>query len=336
MDERARQLSAIAARLLEVPAVELTALNGGANAAVFKVTAGDQTAVLKTYSEIAGDGRDRRRTEWQALQFLSDAGVTAVPRPLATDEASNLSLLTWCAGGPVTVVTDDHIDRAADFIARLADLRARPAAAALSAASEACLSAAALADQITHRHERLRREGVKHADFHRFLSDRLAPEIERALAAAEHAYDSRGWSFTAPLDPPTRSLSPSDFGFHNALLEADGRLTFVDFEYFGWDDPVKIAADVMLHPGMGLSADHGRRFADRLTAVFGEADGPDPDFAARLAILRPLYALRWTLIILNEFLPDRWRRRRNAGVREAHATVLARQLGKAQAMLAKA
>ena len=61
--------------------------------------------------------------------------------------------------------------------------------------------------------------------------------------------------------PPRRSLSPSDFGFHNALLEADGRLTFVDFEYFGWDDPVKIVADVMLHPGMGLSADHGRRFA---------------------------------------------------------------------------
>ncbi|MEC8281242.1 MAG: phosphotransferase, partial [Pseudomonadota bacterium] len=117
MDERARQLSAIAARLLEVPAVELTALNGGANAAVFKVTAGDQTAVLKAYPEIAGDGRDRRRTEWQALQFLGDAGVTAVPRPLATDEASNLSLLSWCAGGPVTVVTDDHIDRAADFIA---------------------------------------------------------------------------------------------------------------------------------------------------------------------------------------------------------------------------
>ena len=72
-----------------------------------------------------------------------------------------------------------------------------------------------------------------------------------------------------------------------------------------------------------------------MTAVFGKADGPDPDFGARLAILQPLYALRWTMIILNEFLPDRWRRRQNAGVREAHATVLASQLGKAQAMLAK-
>ena len=35
MDERARQLSAIAARLLELPAVELTALNSGANAEVY-------------------------------------------------------------------------------------------------------------------------------------------------------------------------------------------------------------------------------------------------------------------------------------------------------------
>ena len=41
MDERARQLSAIAAHLLELPAVKLTALNSGANAAVFKVTADD-------------------------------------------------------------------------------------------------------------------------------------------------------------------------------------------------------------------------------------------------------------------------------------------------------
>lgn len=335
MDERERHLAPTAARLLQVPAVQLTALVGGANAAVFKVTGGDQTAVLKAYPAVAGDGRDRRGTEWRALNFLAEAGVTGVPRPLATDAPGNLSLLSWCPGRPVTTVTDDHVDRAADFIASLAVLRARPAAAALDAASEACLSATSLADQITRRHERLRREGVKHADFHAFLADRLAPTANRALAAARRAYDARGWRFAAPLAPPARSLSPSDFGFHNAVLDDDGRLTFLDFEYFGWDDPVKIAADVMLHPGMGLSADHGRRFADRLTEVFGAADGPDPDFAARLAILRPLYALRWSLIILNEFLPNRWRRRQQAGERAAHATILARQLDKAHAMLAR-
>ena len=46
-----------------------------------------------------------------------------------------------------------------------------------------------------------------------------------------------------------RVLSPSDFGFHNALRRPDGTIVFVDFEYFGWDDPAKMMADAMLHPG---------------------------------------------------------------------------------------
>ena len=40
-----------------------------------------------------------------------------------------------------------------------------------------------------------------------------------------------------------RALSPSDFGLHNALRGQDGQLRFVDFEYFGWDDPVKLVSD---------------------------------------------------------------------------------------------
>ena len=186
MDERARQLSAVAARLLEVPAVRLTALAGGANAAVFKVTGGDQTAVLKAYPEVAGDGRDRRLTEWRALNFLADAGVTAVPRPLATDAAGNLSLLAWCPGRPVTrspmTMSSGPPISSPDWP------RFGPAGGGgADAASEACLSAEDVATQITRRHGRLRDTAVAHADFHAFLADHLAPAADRTLAAARRA-----------------------------------------------------------------------------------------------------------------------------------------------------
>ena len=49
-------------------------------------------------------------------------------------------------------------------------------------------------------------------------------------------------------------LSPSDFGFHNALRGNNGKIIFLDFEYFGWDDPVKLCCDTILHPGMRLSS----------------------------------------------------------------------------------
>ena len=51
-----------------------------------------------------------------------------------------------------------------------------------------------------------------------------------------------------PLDTQESVLSPSDFGFHNALLGPDGKLCFIDFEYAGWDDPAKLICDFFCQP----------------------------------------------------------------------------------------
>jgi len=43
-------------------------------------------------------------------------------------------------------------------------------------------------------------------------------------------------------------LSPSDFGFHNALVDPSGALSFLDFEYAGRDDPAKPVSDFFCQP----------------------------------------------------------------------------------------
>ena len=108
---------------------------------------------------------------------------------------------------------------------------------------------------------------------------------------------------------------PSDFGFHNALRDESGRLTFIDFEYFGWDDPVKLTADVMLHPGTPVATELRSRFRIAAEKLYGD----DPDFAVRLAAFHPLFGLRWVLILLNEFHPERWRGRVLAGASDGWA-----------------
>ena len=62
-------------------------------------------------------------------------------------------------------------------------------------------------------------------------------------------------------------------------------LTFVDFEYFGWDDPVKLTADMLLHPGTPVAAELRSRFQiDRRKAIRrrsgfrDEAEGVLPAF----------------------------------------------------------
>ena len=124
---------------------------------------------------------------------------------------------------------------------------------------------------------------------------------------------------------------PSDFGFHNSLRQGDGSLAFIDFEYFGWDDPVKVTADILLHPGAPLGGAQQLRFRNAAERLYGE----DASFGVRLEALLPLFGLRWALILLNEFMPERWQRRVLAGAAESWAEAKARQLNKARAMLAR-
>ena len=95
---------------------------------------------------------------------------------------------------------------------------------------------------------------------------------------------------------------------------------------FGWDDPVKLVSDFLLHPGMALSESLKRRFADGAAQVYSA----DPAFPVRLRLLYPLFALRWCMILLNEFLPERWTDRVHAGVQSDWETAKRRQLDRSR------
>ncbi len=140
-----------------------------------------------------------------------------------------------------------------------------------------------------------------------------------------------GTDFEEELDPRLWTLSPSDFGFHNALWRTDGTIAFLDFEYFGWDDPAKLACDFLLHPGMNLGEAECGYFMERLPRVFPG----DTELVRRVELSYPLYGLRWCMILLNEFLPERWARRAYAGAHADRERAQLRQLDKARAMLRK-
>ena len=125
------------------------------------------------------------------------------------------------------------------------------------------------------------------------------------------------------------ALSPSDFGFHNALRTSDGGLVFVDFEYFGWDDPAKMVSDFLLHPGMALSRPLRGRFLNRLLRGFGTGHALD----VRVRVAFGLYALKWCMILLNEFVPEHLQRRLFAKPGLKPADLQRQQLAKARDML---
>lgn len=317
----------VAEALLGAPVDAVVPLRtSGRNSRLYRVQAGAEAFCLKHYVARSGvDQRDRLGTEMGALELMESQGISCVPRPLARSTAFGCALMSWVEGQPVGRPDEQDIDAALDFLARIHASSRCVAAANQPLASEACLSGAEIVTQLSQRQNRL--AAVARDDdalaaflerFSRFLAERILPPLEQR-------YRAMGLSAAEALPASLRSLCPSDFGFHNALRDAGG-LVFLDFDYFGWDDPVKLVCDFLLHPGMELSEGLKRRFAMGAQRVYGA----DSTFAPRLNLLFALFALRWCLILLNEFLPERWAIRLHAGFQDDWSRVKRIQLKRAE------
>lgn len=320
----------IARALAGAPVLGLKQVGGGRNSRVFRLDSEAGVYALKQYPARQDDPRDRLGTEAAALRWMEERDLTMVPRLIATDRDNNFALLSWADGVLVREVGESDIDQAAEFLGKLHALRATPAIPVSHLATEACLSGAEIERQINARVAHLRALKDEPA-LHAFLSTRFVPSFSRFLAKAHETFTAAGTPFDGELEQSRRSLVPSDFGFHNALRAEDGRLTFIDFEYFGWDDPVKLTADIILHPGTPVAPALRERFRGAAERLYGE----DPEFGLRLRAFFPLFGLRWVLILLNEFHPERWRRRVLAGETLSWTQAKERQLHVASAMLAQ-
>jgi hypothetical protein len=281
----------------------LTRLDGGKNNQVYRVAtdAGD-AVVLKHYFSDPRDPRDRLAAEWGFLKHTWSRGVRAVPEPLASDVAARAGLYGLVPGRKLlaTELKPHHIDAAVDFV--LAVNAAPRSPKALAPASEACFS---LADHIATVERRVARLAAL---------DLAAPHVQQAQCLVDEVLlpawsavkarltkDARdaGLDIDRALRPDECCLSPSDFGFHNALADETGQVTFLDFEYAGRDDPAKLVSDFFCQPEIPVPLDHHPGFLKRL------ADGLELDDAgrARCRILLDAYRVKWSCIILNDFLP---------------------------------
>jgi hypothetical protein len=298
----------------------------GRNSGIYRVTAGGEIYALKQYPERHVGERDRAAIEYDALGFLARHRIAAVPRAFAADAASGYLLLEWIDGGPVEAPATADIAAACAFLRAIHALRGANDAERQPAAAEACLCGTEIVEQIERRVVRLAALAAQEPALAAALNGEMRPLFTEIAGWAEEGYAAAGLAFDRDVDAAAQTLCPSDFGFHNAMRRPSGELVFIDFDYFGWDDPVKLTADFLLHPGMRLREAQKRQFAAEAFDIYGS----DPNFRRRLALLYPLFALRWCMILLNEFLPERWANRLNAGTEADWELAKQRQLDRAR------
>lgn len=296
----------------------LVPLAGGGNNRVFRIEAAGAAYLLKSYFHHPDDPRDRLATEFGFSQRVEGTGC--VPRPLASDPANRLGLYEFVEGRKLAPdeVGDNAVSQAIEFFLAIQN---PTVFAGFPAASEACFDEAAHLATVDRRIAGLTRIPAEFAEASRFVDEELAPAWDRIRTAMVPS--------GVALAPDSRCVSPSDFGFHNALLEADGRLRFLDFEYAGWDDPAKLVCDFFHQPAVPVP----RLYLNRWIDAVREAIPAATDFERRVQRMMPVYRIKWCCILLNEFLPVSRSRREFARGEADPESRRREQLEKARAAL---
>lgn len=274
---------------------DISKLDHKGNNILFKVSLKNKNYLLKQYSSVMGDW-NRTKAEFNALTFLWEKGFRNIPKPIKIDEKENIAIYSFEEGRIINSkeVKKKDILEAVDFLSNLHKIEDK----SFPAARHACLSLVNYIDTLDKRIKpflefKPKDEiGLKAKGF---LDDEIIPKIKE-LKKNFHK-DS---SFKKQLELKDQVLTPADFGFHNIILTEKGKYVFLDFEYFGRDDPARQISDFLNH-------DQSRDIKESLKQLFFEKYKEKTNFnnffEKRLKLIDPLIKMTWVLIYLNPLSP---------------------------------
>lgn len=274
-------------------------LSGGANNRVYKLEFDEGNSIVyKQYFQHPNDQRPRLKPEFSFLEYAWKIGIRNIPEPIKADYSANAALYSFLPGRLVRSedLTSDLIKQKIAFFLKLN--KHKSFAAHLPKASEACFS---IEDYLRITEGRIDRLKKFHADssegkeLMQFLEGDLFPrwnklkECKTALHS-KHTLDEK-------LSLEDQCVTPSDFGFHNALLDKDGKLSFIDFEYAGWDDPCKTISDLFCQPRVPIPEKHFTLVSEAISYITNNPEA----CIDRLKIIWPVMQMKWCCILLNVF-----------------------------------
>ncbi len=276
-------------------------LAGGGNNRIFKIVTAGGNYALKYYFRHKDDKRDRLESEYMFTSFVWNHGIRCLAEPIARDQASSVGIYRFIEGRKYFPgdIGDKEMGQALNFIREINMHKSD--AAYLPYAAEACFSIEDHLKLVDYRINRLKAIEVEDDTDNealRFVNSELANRWFTIRESILSNAALKGTSLTERILPEDLILSPSDFGFHNAILGDDENIRFIDFEYAGWDDPAKAVGDFFSQVAVPVPMAYFDKFVD---AILGSIKSSEQTLF-RIKLLLPLYRIKWCCIVLNHFL----------------------------------
>jgi hypothetical protein len=280
------------ARALGANDASIIALKGGMNSRVFSCAVADKKFVIKGYLPLEAGQRDRFAAETQFLLYANTVASRYVPQVLHVDNHRRCIVMEYLDGDTYAEGSSPQpqdIDAAVRFFSLL---NKDPLQAAAWVTMDAAESFLRISDHLQNVQERMQQMSFDH------LPLAAQPKAKKTIRLLKDCFRQVEKETNKALDLGKiedalpafqRCVSPSDFGFHNAIRTADG-VKFIDFEFGGWDDPAKTAVDFILQPKVPVR--EGIPLSLRVISRIEEEA-----FLKRTEILQPILKFKWFCII---------------------------------------
>ena len=287
------------ARKLEVNPASITRLTGGINSEVYSCGEGQRRFVIKRYLQTSST-HNRMRAELEFLRFAEKVAPQYVPSVIAADESHQCLVMTFLYGESFPTgssPTHQDVQVAIDFFKRLVSHKETARSLVSQNAAEGFLKLSEHLKAIEARIESMKVAHLPKAcqSIGRELLNQLKEVFQRlsaSMSATLHADAS-----VDQINPALQIVSPSDFGFHNAIRTLNG-VCFIDFEFAGWDDPTKAVVDFVLQPRVPVLT-----WPSPLLDAF-EAEERSL-LTKRSNLMYPVLTLKWACIIGSVLGEDR-------------------------------
>lgn len=329
-----------------LPVGSISPCTRGGNNRTFILETPERRFLLKEYFRQPGDNRNRLQAEFSFLKYAQHVATGMVPEAYAKDDESGLALYEFVVGDAFTRdgLTKDDVFQAAGFFVALNQNSdsssrsrvghiARDCKEQLPNASESCFSINEHLSLVGDRVARLAQIPVAASIDEQACS--VVRELDQHWDMVRQGVITTAKEINLSLDEKlareNRCISPSDFGFHNALKRSDGAVCFLDFEYAGWDDPAKMVGDFFSQLAVPVPQEYYKQFIRTVMRPFPATN----ELEQRALLLKNVYQIKWCCIAMNVFFPTHLERRKFANPDLNVLDLKSNQLAKAQTLIQK-
>jgi Ser/Thr protein kinase RdoA (MazF antagonist) len=292
-------------KYFEEPILEIELLTHPGNNRNYKLQTTKGFYIIKKYTTFQKDNWNRGLREFETLTYLKNIGIEGLPIPIKFIKEDNIGIYSFLPGilRKPEQVNEQDILVASSFLAKLHNIHPE-SKASIPKERTACFS---IQDYFKLIEDRIKNLSIYKDssplanELQNFLENKVIPLKENLMQELEKELTTE---INNELPINEQVLTPGDYGFHNILIDETNQqktYSFLDFEYFGRDDPVKQILDFLHH-------DRHKAIPQNLRNLFLtnylEKTNRNEEFSKRLHLIDPLIGLNWTLIYLTPFTKD--------------------------------